>query len=52
MLDINSPNQDTVKTIVDNEPDIILLPINNQALAIDKLSDTLAIIAAMQKTKY
>jgi len=52
ILDINSPNEDTVKVIVDNEPDIILLPINDQALALDKLGDTLAIVAAMQKTNY
>ena len=52
VLDINSPNQDTVKGIIENEPDIILLPINDQALALDKLSDTLAIVAAMQKTNY
>jgi chromosome partitioning protein len=52
VLDINSPNEDTVKVIVENEPDIILLPINDQALALDKLADTLAIVAAMQKTNY
>jgi chromosome partitioning protein len=52
ILDINSPNEDTVKAIVENEPDIILLPINDQALALDKLGDTLAIVAAMQKTNY
>jgi len=52
VLDINSPNQDTVKAILENELDMILLPINDQALALDKLSDTLAIVAAMQKTNY
>ncbi|MDM8562975.1 hypothetical protein QUF54_06445, partial [Candidatus Marithioploca araucensis] len=52
VLDINSPNEDTVKVIVENEPDIILLPINDQALALDKLGDTLAIVVAMQKTNY
>ncbi|EDN68563.1 ParA family chromosome partitioning protein [Beggiatoa sp. PS] len=52
VLDINSPNQDTVKAILENEPDMILLPINDQALALDKLSDTLAIVATMQKTNY
>ena len=52
VLDINSPNEDTVKVIVENEPDIILLPINEPALALDKLGDTLAIVAAMQKTNY
>lgn len=53
VLDINSPNEETVKGIVENEPDIILLPINDQALALDKLGDTLAIVAAMQqKTNY
>jgi len=52
VLDINSPNKDTVKGIVENEPDIILLPINDQALAIDKLGDTLGIVAAMQKINY
>jgi hypothetical protein len=41
-----------VTGIVENEPDIILLPINDQALALDKLGDTLAIVAAMQKTNY
>lgn len=52
VLDINSPNEDTVTGIIENEPDIILLPINDQALALDKLGDTLAIVAAMQKTNY
>jgi chromosome partitioning protein len=53
ILDINSPNEDTVKTIVENHPDIILLPINDQALALDRLEDTLSIVAAIeQKAGY
>jgi len=49
ILDINSPNEDTVTAIVENEPDIILLPINDQALALDRLEDTLSVVAAMEK---
>jgi chromosome partitioning protein len=29
VLDINSPMEDTVRSIVHNDPDIVLLPINN-----------------------
>jgi chromosome partitioning protein len=49
ILDINSPNEDTVRAIVENEPDIILLPINDQALALERLEDTLSIVTAMEK---
>jgi chromosome partitioning protein len=52
VLDINSPNEDTVRGIIENYPDMILLPINDQALALDKLGDTLGIVAAMQKTNH
>ena len=53
ILDINSPNEDTVQTIADNHPNLVLLPINDQALGLQNLKKTLAVIAAMeQKAGY
>jgi chromosome partitioning protein len=47
VLDLNSPAKDTVKAIVNAQPTGVFLPINRQALALGRLKDTLALIAAM-----
>ncbi|ENX3945586.1 ParA family protein [Photobacterium damselae] len=47
ILDLNSPAKDTVKAIVNAQPTGVFLPINRQALALGRLKDTLALIAAM-----
>lgn len=49
VLDLNSPAKDTVQAIVSTMPTGVFLPINNQALALGRLKDTLASIAAMAK---
>lgn len=49
VLDINSPKEDTVQAIAGSQPDLILLPINDQALAMRQLEDTLAVVAAMEE---
>ena len=48
VIDLNSPKEDTVRAMVRNDPDMVLIPINDQALALDQLAETLGIIAAMQ----
>ncbi len=50
VLDVDSPLQNTVKLIVDNEPDLVLVPVNkSQAIkALRNLPRTLSVIAQLE----
>jgi len=53
ILDINSPNEDTIPTIADNHLNLVLLSIKDRTLGLQNLKKTLAVIAAMeQKAGY
>ena len=47
VLDIDSPLAETVKVIVDNHPDQVLIPVNDHPWAISGLSETLPVIAKL-----
>ena len=50
VLDVDSPLQNTVKLIIDNEPDLVLVPLNkSQAVkALRNLPRTLSVIAQLE----
>lgn len=48
VMDLNSPQVDTVQVILADEPDRLLIPINDQALADSRLNDTFAIVSALE----
>ncbi len=53
VIDVNSPARDTVKVVLDNDPDMVLLPVNDQALGMHNLKTTVGVIAAIeQRTGY
>ena len=49
ILDMSTPLHDTVKVIVDNYPDVVLIPVSKHPWAIEGLSDTLPVIAKLEK---
>lgn len=49
ILDVNSPAADTVQVIIGSDPDKVLLPINDQALAFSNLQTTLAVLSEMER---
>lgn len=50
VLDVDSPLQNTVKLIVDNEPDLVLVPVNKsqEVKALRNLPRTLSVIAQLE----
>ena len=50
VLDVDSPLQNTVKLIVDNEPDVVLVPVNKsqEIKALRNLPRTLSVIAQLE----
>lgn len=50
VLDIDSPLQNTVKLIVDNQPDLVLIPVNvsQEVKALRNLPRTLSVIAQLE----
>lgn len=49
ILDMSTPLPDTVKVIVDNYPDVVLIPVSKHPWAIEGLSDTLPVIAKLEE---
>jgi len=49
VLDIDSPIETTVQVIVQDDPDVVIIPINKQDLAITHLSDSLDVISELSK---
>ncbi|MCD8488239.1 MAG: ParA family protein [Desertifilum sp.] len=49
ILDMSTPLPDTVKVIVDNDPDVILVPVSKHPWAIEGLSDTLPVISKLEE---
>ncbi len=52
VLDIDSPLENTVTTIVQDNPNLVLIPVNLQAGALTKLHDPLEIINGLKKADY
>ncbi|MCI0459086.1 MAG: AAA family ATPase [Gemmataceae bacterium] len=50
VIDIDSPLENSVQTIVQNDPDLVLIPVNLQPEALTRLPDPLTIIAALEAT--
>lgn len=48
VIDLNSPQVDTVRTILQDDPDRLLLPINDQALADARIAETFEVLHRMQ----
>jgi len=49
ILDMSTPLPDTVKVIVDNYPDVVLIPVSQHPWAIEGLSDTLPVISKLEE---
>jgi chromosome partitioning protein len=51
LLDIDSPLENTVQTVVQNDPDLVYVPISlpHQALGLLHLPDTLSVISALEQ---
>jgi len=49
ILDMSTPLEYTVKVIVDNHPDIVLIPVSTHPYAIDGLDDTLPVISKLEE---
>ena len=47
VIDIDSPLENTVQTIVQDDPDLVLVPVNLQPEALTRLKDPLGIIAKL-----
>jgi chromosome partitioning protein len=50
VLDLDSPLENTVQTIVQSLPELILIPVNLQAEAVTRLRDPIAISSTLEKT--
>jgi chromosome partitioning protein len=48
VLDIDTPLEKTVQTVLQNDPHLILIPVNLQHDALTQLPDPLAVIAALE----
>ncbi len=48
VLDLDSPLENTVQTIVQDSPDLVLIPVTRQHGALSKLKDPLAIVAQLK----
>lgn len=46
---MGTPLPETVKAIVDNYPDVVLIPVSKHPWAIEGLSDTLPVIAKLEE---
>ncbi len=49
ILDMSTPLPETVKVIVDNNPDIVFIPVSKHPWAIEGLSDTLPVISQLEE---
>jgi chromosome partitioning protein len=49
VMDIDSPLENAVQTIVQNDPDLVLIPVNLQHEALTRLKDPLGIIARLEQ---
>ncbi|MFM5983518.1 MAG: ParA family protein [Sphaerospermopsis kisseleviana] len=49
LFDMSTPLPDTVKIIVDNNPDIVFIPVTKHPWAIEGLSDTLPVISELEE---
>lgn len=49
VIDIDSPLENAVQTIVQNDPDLVLIPVNLQHEALTRLKDPLGIIARLEQ---
>ena len=49
ILDMTTPLPQTVKVIVDNYPDVVLIPVSKHPWAMEGLSDTLPVIAKLEE---
>jgi len=50
VIDVDAALEDTVQTLVQSHPDLVLIPVDNQLEALINLKDTLEVIATLEIT--